>query len=333
MSKNYIYYPPINAKKSSTRQDEKWDEAVAFFNSKQYDKVIPTLLEYVGNHFESKKMGDTYEIPHGSVVISITQTADELLVKCPFLHIENAKKVPLMRRLAELRMYPLNLANVVLEDNLVYFTFACPISLCEPYKIYGVFREICYHADSFDDEFIEKFGAAHLQEPKTIPFSENVKQEAYANCQKILEEGIQRLDHYMEKRHGNNAWYTLNTTLKKIEFHTEPQGYLRTVLEKAIDGLYDRKVPFQNRLLNGKSSLEKLKNYPKDKFLDDLYQIETFIPYKYSAKKENIRENWEDSYAEAQEMMGNAQFEDACNLLQSCFYGLVLLQFSEYGYQ
>ncbi|MEZ4970246.1 MAG: hypothetical protein R2814_11455 [Flavobacteriaceae bacterium] len=220
-----IYYRPLNPKKSSTRQDEKWDEAVAFFNSKQYDKVIPTLLEYVGNHFECKKMGDTYEIPHGSVVIAITQTADELLVKCPFLHIKNAKKVPLMRRLAELRMYPLNLANVVLEDNLVYFTFACPISLCEPYKIYGVFREICYHADSFDDEFIEKFGAAHLQEPKTTPFSENVKQEAYANCQK----NFGRRHTTFGPLHGKAPWKqclaTLNTTLKNRVPYRAPRVF------------------------------------------------------------------------------------------------------------
>ena len=322
MSTNTTYWPPINPKKSSTRQDEKWDEAVALFNSKQYNKVVPALLDYVGSHLHTKKTGNTYEIPHGSVVVSIAQTADELVVKCPFLNIENAKKVPLMRRLAELRMSPLNLTNVALEGNLVYFTFACSINLCEPYKIYSVFREICYYADSFDDEFIEKFGASHLQEPKIVPFSEAIKQEAHTNCQNILEEGLRQFDHYMEKRHGNNAWYALNITLKKIEFHAEPQGHLRTLLEKAIDGIYDRNTPFQNRLLNGKSSLEKLKKHPKEKFMDDLYQIETFIPYKYSGKKENIRENWEDSYAEAQEMISNSRFEEAAILLQSCFYSL-----------
>lgn len=322
MDKSSTYFPPINTKKSSTRQDEKWDEAVALFNDKQYDKIVPALLDYVGNHLSSKKKGDTYEIPHGSVVVSITQTTDELLVKCPFLNIENAKKVPMMRKLAELRMYPLNLTNVVLEDDLVYFTFSCPTTLCEPYKIYGVLREICFYADSFDDEFIEKFEAEHLQEPKTISFSEDVKQEAYANCQKIVADGLQRFDRYMEKRHGNNAWYTLNIALKKIEFHAEPQGYLRTLLEKSIDELYDGKIPFHDRLMNGKSALEKLKDFPRDKFMADLYQIETFIPYKYSSKKENIRENWQESYEEAQDMISNSRFEDAANLLQSCFYNL-----------
>ena len=322
MDKNNTYFPPIDTKQISTRQDEKWDEAVALFNSKQYDKVLPTLLDYVGSHLQSKKMGDRYEIAHGSVVVSITQTDSELLVKCPFLNIENAKKVPLLRRLAEIRMHPLNLTNVVLEDNLVYFSFSCPINLCEPYKIYAVLREICYYADSYDDEFIEKFGATQLQEPKTTPFSSELKQEAFTNYQKIIEEGIQRFDHYMEKRHANNAWHTLNVTLKRIAFYAEPQGYLRTVLEKAIDGIFDRNTPFQNRLLNGKANLEKLKSYTSDKFSEDLYQIETFIPHKYNSKKENIRENWEDSYTTAQDMIANGKFEDASNVLQSCFYDL-----------
>lgn len=322
MKVNYTYYTPINPKKSSTRQDEKWDEAVALFNGRQYEKIVPTLLDYIDPSLKSKKKEDTYEIPHGSVVISVTQTADKLLVKCPFLNITNAKKVPLMRRLAELRMSPLNLTNVVLEGDLVYFTFSSSIILCEPYKIYGVFREICYYADCFDDEFIEKFDAQHLQEPKTIPFSEEVIQQAYDNFQNIVADGLQRFDHYMEKRHGNNAWYALNITLKKMEFYTEPQGYLRTLLEKALDALYDGRTPFHDRLLNGKSDLEKLKAIPQDKFNNDLYQIETFVPYKYSGKKENIRENWQESYEEAQEMISNSRFEDAANQLQSCFYNL-----------
>ncbi|MFX0558072.1 hypothetical protein ACOCEA_14825 [Maribacter sp. CXY002] len=322
MNVNYTYYTPINPKKSSTRQDEKWDEVVALFNGKQYDKIVSTLLDYIDPTLDGKKKGDTYEIPHGSVIISITQTAHELFVKCPFLNLENAKKVPLMRRLAELRMSPLNLTNLLLKGNLVYFTFSCPISLCEPYKIYGVLREICYYADSLDDEFIEKFDAEHLQEPKTISFSMDVKREAFANYQNILQDGLQRFDRYMEKRHGNNAWYALNVTLKKIEFYIEPQGFLRTQLEKAVDGLYDGNIPFHDRLLNGKSDLEKLRAIPQDKFMEDLYQIETFVPYKYSGKKENIRENWQESYEEAQELISNSRFEDATNLMQSCFYSL-----------
>lgn len=322
MDKNNKFFLPINAKESSRRQDEKWDQALALFNNKQYELILPTLLQYVGIDPESKKVNGVYEVSHGSVVLSIEQTATELKIRCPFLDISNAKKIPLMRRLAEIRMSPLNLTNVVLEGSLVYFSFSCPLELCEPYKIYSVLREICFYADSYDDEFIEKFDATHLQEPKIIAYSDEVKKEAYANCQEILEDGIERFNHFMEKRDFHNAWYTLNISLKKIEFYAEPQGYLRGWLEKSIDKIFDGNVPFQNRLLEGKSSLEKLKDYPIEKFSDDLYQKETFITHKYSGKKENIRENWEDSYSDVQETMSNAKYEDASTLITSCFYNL-----------
>jgi len=174
----------------------------------------------------------------------------------------------------------------------------------------------------YDDEFIEKFDAAHLQEPKVTSFTDDLKKEIIANCQEIIDEGIQRFNHYMEKRDQHNAWYTLNITFKKIEFYAEPQGYVRTILEKAVDGIFNRTIPFQDRLLNGKVSLEKLKNYKSEQFSADLYQAETFITHKYNTKKESIRENWEESYNNAQEMIANARFEDASNLMLSCFYGL-----------
>ena len=75
-------------------------------------------------------------------------------------------------------------------------------------------------------------------------------------------------------------------------------------------------------MLNGKSNLEKLSSYNKEKVLDDLYKIETFIPHKYSGKKENIRDNWEDSYSDIQELMEQSRFEDASNIILSNFYNL-----------
>ena len=322
MDTNNTYFAPISPKKTTTRQDEKWDEAVVLFNSKQYDKVLPTLLAYIDSALLTQNVGETYIIPHGSVVVEITQTENELSIKCPFLNIQNAKKTPLMRRFAELRMQPLNLTNIALDQGLAYFSFSCPLNLCEPYKVYGVLREICYYADSLDDEFIEKFDAVHIQEPKITPLAPDLKLEAYVNYQNILDEGIKRFDHYMSKRHSNNAWYTLNITFKRLEFYSEPQGYLRTLIEKAIDSIFNRNISFSERLLKGKENMESLKNYDQEKFSNDLYQVETFVPHKYTGKKENIRENWEAPYEDAQEMISNNNYEDAANIIQSCFYNL-----------
>ena len=133
MDENNSYFAPVKTKQASKRQDEKWDEAVTFFNNKQYDLILPTLLEYVGIDPQSKK-ADTasYVMAHGSVVLTIEQTDTELKIRCPFLDMTDAKKIPLMRRLAEMRMYPLNLTNIILEKNLIYFSFSFPIHFFEP---------------------------------------------------------------------------------------------------------------------------------------------------------------------------------------------------------
>lgn len=322
MEKCTTYLAPLNAKKESTRQDEKWDEALEYYNTKQFDKIMPTILDYVSADLRNKKTDTGYVIPHGSVIVHITQTDEEVQIKCPFINIENAKKIPLMRRLAEMRMHPLHLAKVSLEGDEVFFYFNTPLHLCEPYKMYSVLREICHLADTFDDEFIEKFDATNVQEPKVTPYAESLKVEAHQNYVKIIEEGITNFDHYMSKRQGNNAWYTLNITLKRIEYYATPQGYLRSEIERAVDAIYDGHLSLYDRLLAGKENLLKLKSYTEENFFNDLYKIETFIPHKYSGKKENIRENWEESYDDVQEMINNMNTEEACLTMLSCFYNL-----------
>ncbi len=323
MEKCNTYLPSVNEKGASTITDEKWDEAVAYYNNEQYDKVVPTIIEYINKDFTSKYKTETgYTIPHGSVIVNVVLTDTDFKVACPFVNIANAKKVPLMRKLAELRLNPLDLTNITLKDDNAVFEYACPLELCEPYKIYSVLKEICLFADRYDDEFIEKFDATHMQEPKIEPMSPATKEEAYTKVQQLIDENVGRLDYYISKRNGRGAWCTLNITLKQLEFYAQPQGYLRTEIENAIDLIYNRDMNFQDLLLKSKENLLKIRNYDKEKFFESLYNIEVFVPYKYSGKKENIRDNWSDSYDTIKEMMNESSYEAAGTEMLSLFYNL-----------
>ncbi|WP_109851645.1 hypothetical protein [Aquimarina sp. AU58] len=322
MEKCNSYVPPIYSTGGSTIQDEKWDETIALYNSNQFDKIIPAILNYLDPKLIQYKTDASYSIPHGSVVVNLHQTEKEIKITCPFVDLSGSKKMPLMRKLSELRMHPLNLTNISLVNDQAVFYFECPLSLCEPHKIYNVLHEICLYADIYDDEFIEKFGAKHLQDPNIEPVSDLVKEEAYIKFQHILKEGIQNFDYYRSKRDDNNSWYTLNIILKQLEYYLQPQGFLITEINRAIHSIYDDNVTFQDRLLKGKTALNKLKEYDKDKFFNCLYKVQTFIPRKYSGKKENIRENWSESYEIAQDMINNSRHRDASVFLLSCFYNL-----------
>lgn len=322
MEKCNTYLPCVNTKNASTIQDEKWDDAMSYFKSEQYQKVVPTIIEYINADFTKYKTSNGYSIPHGSVVVNISLTDTTFKVECPFVHIKDAKKVPLMRKLAELRLNPLDLTNITLRNDDAIFEYQCPVELCEPYKIYDVLKEICLFADMYDDEMIEKFDATSIQEPKIEPFAQSLKEEVHTKVQQLIDEGIARLDYYMSKRNGRGAWCTLNITLKQLEFYAQPQGFLRTEIERAIDLIYDRDINFHDLLLKSKDNLLKIRNYNKEKFFDSLYGIEVFVPYKYSGKKDNIRENWSESYDSIKEMITNNNHEGACTEMLSMFYNL-----------
>ncbi|WP_271766649.1 type III secretion system chaperone family protein [Aquimarina algiphila] len=316
------YIPPLSFNEAPTFQPEKWDEVLHFYNTKQYSQILPTILAYVNPGLEHKKTNEGYIIPHGSVTVYINQTDTTLSVKCPFLNIEEAKKTPLLRQLAEMRMYPLNLTNLVLENNEVVFYFKSPLHLCEPYKIYNVLREICTFADSYDDEFIEKFNAKNLQEPKIEPYPDTVKNTAYQNYQAIIEDGLARYNYYMAKRYENDAWYVFNITFKKLDYCISPKGYLKTQIENAINAFCNRNIAFHTRLHQAKEDLLKLKACSSEKLGTNLYKTETFIPTKYNGKKENVRKDWEGLYADVKDMMSSSNNEGACLCMLSGFYNM-----------
>ena len=105
----------------------------------------------------------SFDIPHGSITLQLNITDDEFKVHAPFLNISGSKRIPLLRKVTELNFSPLNLSSIFLDGDQLAFRYSSPISLCEPYRTYDALREICIYADSYDDEFINKFNASWIR--------------------------------------------------------------------------------------------------------------------------------------------------------------------------
>ncbi len=323
MDKIHAFVQSVYSPETSKLNDDLWDKAIEDFKQEQYKSAVFALLDYVDPELRKNfSVENGYEIPHGSVKVRVEIINDQLKIYCPFLDIKDSKKVPLMRKLAELKQHPLNLANISVSDDQAHFFFNCNLHNAEPYKIYNILREICVFADRYDDEFIEKYNAARLQEPEISALESHVKNDAWLTIKNTLEDGLARFDHYMSKRWGNFAWYALNIALKKVEYYVQPQGYYRTLLERSIDELYNRRIPFFDALMNAKSKVEALLKYEEQNLKDDLYTINTFVPYKYKGSIENIRDNWEDTFESVQQMMNNNSHEEASLSITSAFYNL-----------
>ena len=293
MNNNLSFNRTIVGSLKSNVNVDAWNAVLDKFDAKQYADVVRGCINYVDATIETKfaNLDKTeYNIPHGSIIVNVKITPTELQVNAPFLSLDGAKQVPLLRQVAQLNFTPLTLSRIDLEDGKLYFRCTVPIELCEPYKVYDIFREICINADNYDDEFITKFDAKRIQDPKSVAYDADKKDTAWNIMQAYIYEAFIAYEQLENKRLTGFLWDILSVTLLKIYYFCSPQGSLRNEIEKAITNL-NGKDEYYARLGSGKEFLKKLQNYDRTKFENDLYKIDVFVPYKFRTNLESVRTN------------------------------------------
>lgn len=301
---------------------EKWDEAKKAYEQNLYKDTILHLIDYVGIDIRKKYGNETntyFKIPHGSIVVEIEITDDELRIQVPFLEIGEKQKIPLLRKIAEINFYPLNLSQIKLKDQFLRFQYTTPIHLCEPFKIYYILQEICHNADNLDDELISLFDVKLLHEPKITHYNENLLEKAWSMFNTQLSEMEEYMAYFDEKRIGYFNWDIINIALKRIEYLMAPSGKLRTDIEQQISSLYSQE-DIQIRIQRGKKFIDKLKTMQKSDFAADMYLTETFIPIKARGDIEGIKNSWQKPFETATKEIQNQQYTAATLTLLLAFY-------------
>jgi len=271
---------------------------------------------------EEEIIGAVFEIPHGSISLNISMIDDQLDVEAPFLSIFESKRIPLMRKVNEMNFSPLNLSSIQLEGDRLFFRYSCPIELCEPYKTYDALREICVYADSYDDEFIQKFDASWIKEPSIKPYSTDKMEAAKTQLSLYINEAKDGISYFETKRVFNLAWDLIVITLMKIEYYIQAQGLLRTEIEKMISYQTGSRDPINEKVSRGKAFLNKLEDYPAEELEKYLYATETFIPYKVRSSQQSIRSNSETAFAQAKKEIEQGDHLGATFSLLYHFYNL-----------
>jgi hypothetical protein len=233
-----------------------------------------------------------------------------------------------MRQVTQLNFHPLTLVKIVLDDadNLM-FTATVPLNLAEPYKLYDILREICVNADRYDDEFITKFKAKWIQEPKIHKYPQEDLNDIWKKIHSFIDEAYEYIS-FVEAKGGSAYTYDiLKSTFSKIDYYIAPQGFLRSEFENSIVDL-DSQSPFNERIYRGKEFLKKLKDYDKEKFLDDIYGADVFIPYKFKSNIDDVRKNFDYAYKTAKDEISKRSFMGAfftmyCELLRLFYYNNV----------
>lgn len=302
MTKNLIFHPTIVDSLKSQVDINSWEKVQTLFQNNEFAESIRACINYINPAIEKKHSNadkTIYNIPHGSIIVNLRITENELLVSAPFIDISNARQIPVLRQAAQINFSPLILSQIILEDNKLYFRFSFSLDTCEPIKLYDALREVCINADNYDDEFISKFNASRIQEPIINSYSLAEKEMAWNTVQLYISEAFEVYTQLENKRLNTYLWDVLIITLLKIDYFCAPQGILRNEIEKAIANL-NSKDEYYQKLSGGKEFLKKLHQYDKSKFENDLYKIETFVPFKLRTTIESIRKTFKNAYETAE---------------------------------
>ncbi|MFD2099269.1 hypothetical protein [Flagellimonas iocasae] len=284
---------PIKSKDSPRMDVSYWSKAMDAYDAKNYRLALIETINYINSKvLEGKSIDDDIQIVQGqgSAEIQMSITKDTFTLKAPFVKItEKTNKVALYRRVSEINFSPLTLTQIRLKDNELWFEYETPISLCQPYKVYDVLREISVYSDHYDDEFIEKYKADFYHELKVTALSESEKEKVWEQISDILEDYRNYSAYFKEKRWNDFQWDIIVLSILKIVNMPCVHGTLRTKLEEYVNNLFNGQIDFNHRIDKGVNFMQKLLDKPKEEFFQDIYHAETLISLKWRSSTEIVQ--------------------------------------------
>lgn len=299
MKKSFTYHAPVIPSTASRMCNDAYDECVAHFDDKEYSKAIHGLLDFINPELRPKygnPDGTEFHIPHGSIVVNIKITPDQLKINAPFVALPAENRVPLLREVASLNINALDLACITLHDDKLNFVYECPLALTHPHKIYDILWDICTFGDKYDDEFATKFGAQRIYTPKVTPYDDATIDRVHADMRQTCAECLELLQECETKRYFGDAWNVIAIALMEILYFANPQGQLRNDLNTALNDHHNDDISRPENIAQGKVILQRLQNMSREELAPDLYYVETFVSDKRRSNLNNIQENFQDAY-------------------------------------
>ncbi len=323
MKKTLTFYPSTIGSTQSKMDVDAFDRSVEAFDEGKYLESFHILLDYIDPDLRKKYGNETqtsFDIPHGSIIVNIRIEGDQVNVSAPFMEIPEKGRIPLLRQVAGLNFQDLDLTQINLSEGRLSFYYGCPLSLCNPYKMYYIFQEICRTGDKYDDEFETKFDAKRIYEPEVVPYAPETVDRVYEGIQQSIAECEEALKYFEKERKFGFAWNVIATTFLKISYFAQPQGQLLNELDKAVREHDREDIPLPEVVAQGKKALAKIKETTKEELAEDLYFVETFISPKRRATLKNIQENMEGTFEKASGYLEQGDYMTCCLMIVNNFY-------------
>lgn len=286
------YQQPLQSNTRPYTSVQYWDKAYNAFDNKKYAEAVEHTLNYINTDI-LKDIEDTsnFEITrtHGSMKVTLVLNDKELSITAPFVDVSNANKVVALRKANELNFTPLNMSNIILKDNKLYFDFRSQIDFCNPNKVYDALTEICRIGDRNDDIFINEYDATFINEPNITKLSSEEEEKVLEQIKQIFTDYDKNSEDFVASNSEDYVWDMIAITLLMLNNMPYIQGAIKDEID---DGIYDLwgNTDFKQRIFEGKKLVEKLKSLSDDDWKKELYHIEMISPLKWRSSVEILQD-------------------------------------------
>jgi hypothetical protein len=325
MEKAPVYDTPILGIRETEDSVKYWSQALKSFDTQKYKDSLINVLNYLNPSIVKERANEDlteFIIPHGSVKIRFTLENGKYKIIAAFLKLPEKRQNVLLRQLVEINFSTLFLSQIQLKHDELFFYYEAPIELTEPYKMYDIFFEICINADFYDDLFIDELGAKRLIEPEVKSFPKDQMEILWKKYNEYLDEALSFMEYCLSKRMDGIAIEVAVTTLMKLDYYMQPQGYLRSELEKIINETYKR-IPLNEIINRLKSDILKLKAFTKEKFEESMYIPNFLISVKKRASIPYVQSIFEKDLQRIKQDIGNSAYLSASTYFMYTIFNLL----------
>lgn len=325
MKLSFPYVPPASTSQLVYTDGELMEQAVEAFESGDYAGSLRMLVDALDYDFRERygnEDGTKYTIPHGSIVVNIELTPEELHISADFLRLPEKGRVAMLRKIAEMNIANLMLARFVKNGDYLKMEYSCPATDTHPHKIYAVLFNMCAIGDKYDDELCTRFNATRCYEPKVEPYSAEQVDAVRDGLHTIGRLALDAAAEYCSQRRYVYAWTLLCGALYQFSFFANPQGQLVNEIAKAVEAMNDER-PLEELVMRGKSFMEKLLAMPVEELAKDLYAVEMMVSMKSQATLQGVQEDFESLHEGVSEAMERRDYDQVVARIYYSFYQLL----------
>ena len=325
MKLSFPYVPPASTSQLVYTDGELMEQAVEAFENGDYAGSLRLLIDALDYDFRERygnADGTSYTIPHGSIVVKIDLTPEQLHISADFLRLPEKGRVAMLRKIAEMNIENLMLARFVKNGDYLKMEYSCPATDTHPHKIHSVLFNMCAIGDKYDDELCTRFNATRCYEPKVEPYTPEQVDAVYDGLHTIGRLALDAAAEYCSQRRYVYAWTVLCGALYQFSFFANPQGQLVNDIEKAVEAMNDER-PLEELVMRGRSFLEKLLAMPKKELAKDLYAVEMMVSMKSHATLPGVQEDFESLHEGVSEALERRDYDQVVARIYYSFYQLL----------